>query len=131
LTAPRDGIVVDDPVTVGSTLQPGQPFVELYDPTKLTFNGQVSLVDLPQIGPGMVATLRAVGLKRSVQATVQRVVPRVGNNQVDVSPDHLKVVLLPKNAKDMAGLVPGVRFTGTVDTSTGKPGIQKLIYLGG
>jgi multidrug resistance efflux pump len=130
LTAPRSGIVVDDPVTVGSTLQPGQAFVQLYDPTKLMFSGQVPLSSLPEISPGMVATLRAQGLKGTVKATVQRAVPRVGTSQTDVKPDHLKVVLVPTNAKEVAGLIPGLQFTGTVDTGTAPAGRDKLVHLG-
>jgi hypothetical protein len=118
-------------VTVGSTLQPGQPFVELYDPTKLTFSGEVPLKDLPEISPGMVATLRTEGLKGTVKATVQRVVPRVGSGQNDVKPGFLRVVLVPKSEKDVAGLVPGLRFTGTVDTGTGRPDHRRLLYIGG
>jgi multidrug resistance efflux pump len=129
LTAPRTGIVVDDPVTVGSTLQPGQPFVQLYDPTKLTFTGEVALKDLSELTPGMTATLKADGLKHSLKATVQRVVPRVGSNQTDVKADHLKVVLTPKSQKDVVGLVPGLQFTGTVDTSTEPPGSHRFIYI--
>jgi multidrug resistance efflux pump len=132
LTAPRDGIVVDDPVTVGSTLQPGQPFVQLYDPKKFMFYGQLALKDLPQIAPGMVATLQAEGLKGPVDAVVQRVVPRVvGTTQTDVKSDHMRVVLVPKNENDVAGLVPGLRFTGSVDTRTGQPGHKPLVHLGG
>jgi len=131
LTAPRSGIVVDDPVTVGSTLQPGEPFVELYDPTKLTFVTQMKLENLPQIGPGMIATLKPEGLDRTVKAAVQRVVPRVGkDNQTDVDPDSLEVVLVPMDNRDMAGLIPGLRFTGTVDTRTGQPGRNKLVHIG-
>jgi HlyD family secretion protein len=131
LTAPRSGIVVDDPVTVGTTLQPGQPFTELYDPTKLTFVTRMKLENLPEIGPGMIATLKPAGLDRTVKASVQRVVPRVGDNQAGADPDSLEVVLIPLDNKDMAGLVPGLRFTGTVDTRTGQPGRSKLVYIGG
>lgn len=132
LTAPRSGIVVDDPVTVGTTLQPGEPFVELYDPTKLTFVTQMKLENLPQISRGMIATLKPEGLDRTVKATVQRVVPRVGkDNQPDVNPDSLQVVLVPMDSRDMAGLIPGLRFTGTVDTRTGQPGRNKLVHIGG
>ena len=130
LTAPHDGVVVDDPVTVGSALQPGQPFAELYDPAKFTFTGQVPLVNLPEIAPGMVATLTAEGLKGSVKAVVQRVVPRVGGNQTDVKSDHLKIVMVPRNSAEVAGLVPGLRFTGSVDTSTGGPDRKPLVHLG-
>jgi HlyD family secretion protein len=132
LTAPRSGVVVDDPVTLGTTLQPGEPFVELYDPTKLTFVTQMKLENLPQIGPGMIATLKPEGLDRTVKASVQRVVPRVGkDNQTGVNADALEVVLVPVDNRDMAGLVPGLRFTGTVDTRTGQPGRNRLVYIGG
>lgn len=130
LTAPREGIVVDNPVTVGSTLQPGEPFAELYDPTKLMFVAQLPLEDLAEIGPGMVATLKAEGLQRSVRVTVQRVVPRVGDNQSDVAPGHMKMVMVPRTAEDVAGLMPGLRFTGTVDTTTGPAGDSRLVSMG-
>lgn len=130
LSAPRTGIVVDDPVTVGSTLQPGQPFVELYDPTQLKFTGQIPLENLSEISPGMTATLKAEGLKGSVKATVQRAVPRVGTSQTDVKSDSLRVVLVPTKPDDVARLVPGLRFTGTVDTSTGPRDRPKLVYIG-
>jgi multidrug resistance efflux pump len=130
ISAPRSGIVVDDPVTVGSTLQPGQPLVQLYDPTKLTFSGQLPLTNLADIGPGMVATLTAEGLKSSIKATVQRVVPRVGSNQTDVRANFLKVVLVPQKPAEVAALVPGLRFTGKVDTGTGPRNRKKLVYIG-
>lgn len=129
LSAPRAGIVVDDPVTVGSTLQPGQPFVELYDPTKLTFEGQVSLTDLAELSPGMIATLKAEGMRGSIWATVQRAVPRVGDTETDVAADSLRIVLVPMNEADVARLVPGLRFTGTVDTGTGPADRPKLVYV--
>jgi hypothetical protein len=79
----------------------------------------------------MVATLQAEGLKGTVKAVVQRVVPRVGTNETDVKSDHLRVVLVPRNGSDVAGLVPGLRFTGFIDTSTGEPGRSRLVHLGG
>ena len=128
LSAPLDGIVVDDPVTKGSTLQPGQPFVQLYDPKKVYFNGQVPLEQLPELAPGMVATLRAEGLKNPVGAVVQRAVPRVGTSQTDVPADAMRVVLVPRSLPEVAGLLPGVQFTGTIDTTTVPAGKQRLVY---
>jgi multidrug resistance efflux pump len=129
IRAPREGIVVDDPVTVGSTLQPGQPFVQLYDPTKVYFTGQVPLKDLPELASGMVATLEAEGLKRSVSAVLQRAVPRVGTSQTGVPADAMRVVLVPRNLPEVAGLLPGLRFTGTIDTTTVPPGKKRIVYL--
>ncbi|MET8153310.1 HlyD family efflux transporter periplasmic adaptor subunit [Actinoplanes sp. NPDC049668] len=132
LTAPRAGIVVDLPATVGSTLQPGQPFLELYDPTQLTFESDVPLEDLPEIAPTMIATLKAESLVHTVRARVQRIVPRVGDFDAAPSrnPNKLRVVLVPAGAQEVRGLVPGMRFTGYVDTSTGVPGTPRLVSMG-
>ncbi|HEX8343190.1 MAG TPA: HlyD family efflux transporter periplasmic adaptor subunit, partial [Actinoplanes sp.] len=132
LTAPRAGIVVDLPATVGSTLQPGQPFLQLYDPTQLTFQTAVALEDLSEIAPSMTATLRAQSLDRTVRARVQRIVPRIGTETVPgEDPDKLRVVLVPATPRDVQGLVPGLRFTGYIDTLTGDPGSPKLVSMGG
>jgi multidrug resistance efflux pump len=132
LTAPRAGIVVDLPATVGSTLQPGQPFLQLYDPAQLTFESDVPLEDLSEIAPTMVATLRSESLNHDVRATVQRIVPRVGDADTTTSrnPNALRVVLVPARTQDVQGLVPGLRFTGYVDTVTGVPGTPRLVSLG-
>ena len=132
LTAPRAGIVVDLPATVGSTLQPGQPFLQLYDPTQLTFVTDVDLEDLPEIAPNMTATLEAKSITRTVEARVQRIVPRVGSLEANenADPDSLRVVLVPASARDVQGLVPGLRFTGYVDTMTGPPGTPRLVSMG-
>ncbi|MBB2948340.1 multidrug resistance efflux pump [Actinoplanes lutulentus] len=120
LVAPRAGIVVDQPATMGSTLQPGQPFVELYDPAELTFVTDVPVESLPELSPGMVARLEAEGLDRVVKATVQRVVPRVDDGDgAGAAPGFLRVVLLPADAAEVRDLVPGMRFTGAVDIRTG------------
>jgi multidrug resistance efflux pump len=131
LTAPTDGVVVDDPMTVGTTVQPGEPFVELYDPAKFIFTGQIPLDDLPQIAPGMVATLHAEGLKGEVKAVVDRVVPPVGTGPTNVKAGHMRVVLVPQNKNDVASLVPGLRFTGLVDTRTGGPDSKHFVRLNG
>jgi multidrug resistance efflux pump len=133
LTAPRPGIVVDLPATVGSTLQPGQPFLQLYDPAQLTFETDVALEDLPDIAPTMTATLKADRIDRTVRAKVQRIVPRVGSaaENADEDPGSLRVVLVPASPADVQGLVPGLRFTGYVDTLTAVPGTPRLVSMGG
>jgi len=131
VTAPRAGIVVDLPATVGSTLQPGQPFVQLYDPNQLIFTGMVPLESLPQIAPNMIATLKGQGIERTVRSKVQRVVPRVGSAAAftDGNPNAMQVVLVPASARDVEGLVPGLRFTGYVDTVSGVPGSPRLVSM--
>jgi biotin carboxyl carrier protein len=133
LTAPHAGIAVDEPVPVGATLQPGLPFVELYDPSKLTFVTDVKLPSVSDLAPGMVAELKADGLSRTVEATVQRIVPNVGTDASagKVAAGALRVVLVPTSAKEVTGLVPGLRFTGTVDTRTGDPDRAKFVSMPG
>ncbi|GAA2540681.1 hypothetical protein GCM10010435_05150 [Winogradskya consettensis] len=129
IVAPRAGIVVDQPVTMGSTLQPGQPFVELYDPAELIFVTDVAVENLPDLSPGMTAKLKAKGLNRSLKATVQRIVPSMtGGSEAGAAPGFLRMVLLPSSAADVSDLVPGLRFTGEIDTRTG-PGNPRLIAL--
>jgi multidrug resistance efflux pump len=127
LRAPRAGIVVDEAVTLGSTLQPGQAFVRLYDPAQLTFVAEVRIRDLTEIGAGMSAALKADGLNGSVRATVQRIVPYVAATETDTAPGSLRTVLVPARDQDTSGLIPGMRFTGVVDTLTGEPGRPRLI----
>lgn len=122
LVAPRAGIVVDQPATLGSTLQPGQPFVRLYDPAELIFVTDVPVADLPELSVGMVARLKAKGLERTVRATVERVVPRVSDtDETGAAAGYLRAVLQPASPEEVSDLLPGMRFTGTVDTRTGPP----------
>jgi multidrug resistance efflux pump len=122
LTAPSDGIVISDPTPTGTALQSGQPFVEIYDPTQLTFVATVKAQDLTKLSRGMVATLKTDGLAQPVKAVVDRAVPQVVQaGQVGATAagsGQLQLVLLPKNDADVARLVPGLRFTGTVDTTS-------------
>jgi multidrug resistance efflux pump len=128
LRAPRAGVVVDEPVTVGSTLQPGQAFVRLYDPAKLTFIADVPVETLTEIGAGMEAELTADGLEGTVRATVQRIVPDVATGTDDGVPaGALRMVLVPAAGQNVQALIPGMRFTGIVDTLTGDPGRPRLI----
>jgi multidrug resistance efflux pump len=129
--SPTAGVVSDTPIAIGTSLQSGQPFLVLYDPAALTLVSDVPLTDLPKLAPGMVATLHARGLAKPVRAVVQRVVPRVGAGDVTVSPDRLQLVLKPSKPTDVSGLVPGLQFTGSVDTASKKPGTSGgSIYVG-
>jgi len=130
LNSPRSGIVVDDPLTLGSTLQPGLAFVELYDPNKLTLVTDVPLSYLPQIAAGMTARLKANGLSKPIDAVLQRAVPRIGSGQNDVQKDHLELVFVPVDVSTVARLIPGLTFTGTIDTRTGKSGTERVVYVG-
>ena len=129
LKAPRSGLVVDDPLTIGSTLEPGTGFVTLYDPADLTLVTQVPLTYLHEVAPGMVATVTASGVPGSIHAVLQRAVPRIGTNQADVSADHLELVFVAQKASDVARLIPGLQFTGTIDTKTGRQGTKPVVFV--
>jgi multidrug resistance efflux pump len=138
LTAPADGVVVGNPVPVGSVLALGEPFAVMYDPAALTLNTTVRVEDLPQLSAGMAATLRADGLDQPIQAVVQRVEPRVagaaagtGNGKLPSSSDRLELVLVPRQPADVAGLVPGLRLTGTVDTRSGTGAPTDMLHVTG
>jgi hypothetical protein len=89
----------------------------------------VPVAALPELGPGMEARLEADGLDRTVTAAVQRVVPRVADTgEAGAAPGFLRVVLLPASAGEISDLVPGMRFTGAVDTRTG-PATPRLVAL--
>lgn len=129
LRAPRAGIVVDDPLTIGSTLQPGNGFAVLYDPADLTLVTDVPLSYLPQVAPGMTAQLKAEGVPGTVRAVLQRAVPRIGTSQQDVAANHLRLVFVPQDAAEVAHLIPGLRFTGTIDTRTGSRGTRPADHV--
>jgi multidrug resistance efflux pump len=127
--SPSNGIVTQEPLPVGSTLSSGQSLVELYDPADLTFVASVPLADLPKVSSGMTATLTARGLSTPVHAMVDRVVPRVGEGQSDVAPDYAQLVLVPDNPTEVAQLLPGLRFSGSIDTKSGSYRDGGGIYL--
>jgi multidrug resistance efflux pump len=130
LTAPRAGIVADDPMTQGSTLQPGVAFLELYDPNELTLVAAVPLGFLAEISPGMVADLEAENVPGHIEATVQRAVPRVGKDEDDDVPaDRLELVLVPTDRAKVARFIPGLHFTGTLDTRTGTGDEPTTVYV--
>ena len=122
LTAPSDGIVTSDPTPVGTALQSGQPFVQMYDPSRLTFLASVHPADLTRLSRGMVVTLKADGLRQPIKAVVDHAVPQVVQanqvGQTGSSSGPLQLVLVPKNVQDIGQLVPGLQFTGEVDTTS-------------
>jgi multidrug resistance efflux pump len=119
LLAPRAGYVVNDPLTVGSTLQSGASFVEIYDPADLQLVTSVPLSYLPRVSAGMTAKLTAPGVSGEVTAVLQRAVPRVGTSEQDVPKGDLRLIFIATDDARVARLVPGLRFHGTIDTHSG------------
>jgi multidrug resistance efflux pump len=133
LTAPAAGVIVGEPAPVGSVVPTGQPFAQMYDPALLTLRTTMRVEDLAELSPGMAATLHADGLEQPVEAVVQRVVPRVESQSTDGGlpsrQDRLELVLAPKRVSDVKGLVPGLRFTGTVDTDSGTASAPDILHV--
>jgi multidrug resistance efflux pump len=120
ISAPIAGVVAEDPAPLGTSLQSGQVFVHLYDPTQLRLIGAVQVQDLPRLAPGMTVTLKGDDLP-TMEATVLRVLPRIDDRQSPpstVAADHLAVQLTPNIPAQLALLVPGLKFVGTVDTKS-------------
>ena len=131
LRAPSNGIVVDDPLPTGSTLQPGSAFVQIYDPVQLQLVTSVPLSYLARIRAGMTAELSTDGISGKVKATLQRAVPRVGSAAQSVPKDDLQLVFAPAHPAQVAKLIPGLRFSGSIDTSTGPHDTKSADYIGG
>jgi multidrug efflux pump subunit AcrA (membrane-fusion protein) len=121
LLAPRAGYVVNNPLTVGSTLQSGASFVEIYDPADLQLVASVPLSYLSRVGTGMTAELTAPGVPGVVTAVLQRAVPRVGTSELDVPKGSLRLIFIASDDAQIEHLLPGLRFHGTIDTRTGTP----------
>jgi multidrug resistance efflux pump len=119
LRAPRTGYVVSDPLTVGSTLQLGADFVDIYDPADLQLVTSVPLSYLPRVSAGMTAKLTAPGVSGVVTAVLQRAVPRVGTSEQDVPKGELRLIFIARDDAQIERLVPGLRFHGTIDTRSG------------
>lgn len=113
LTAPADGVLVSDPLPAGSSLQPGQTFVQLYDPAQLTLTGEVAISTLTHLSKGMTATLTGPGLTKPVTAKVDRAVPFV-QDDIASTAGRLQLVMLPTSAASVTSLVPGYQFQATV-----------------
>jgi multidrug resistance efflux pump len=116
LYAPDSGVVVNEPMAVGSNLLPGSSFLEMYDPSNLQLVTTVPLSYLPKISPGMTAQLRATGVPGPINAVLLRAVPRIGNNQSDVPKGSLQLVFIAHDQSQVANLIPGLRFHGEIDT---------------
>jgi hypothetical protein len=117
LIAPAAGTVAAVKVGVGGVARGGEAILTLYDQAQLTFQAEVPLDALRRMRLGMTAYIEGPGLERRVTATLDHVVPVVGTA---AATDRLTVVLVPvaPDRATVSTLVPGLRFSARVDTST-------------
>ena len=121
--APSAGRVSAVEATVGGVAAAGQPLVTLYDPAQLTFQVDVPVDKLRELRLGMTARITGPGLPGGITATLDQVLPKVGTDPLR-NANELTVVLVPDSAamRTVHTLVPGLRFTATVDTKTAPGG---------
>lgn len=121
--APSAGRVSSIEATVGGVAGAGEPLVTLYNPSQLTFQVDVGVEELRDLRLGMTATITGPGLPGGITATLDQVVPRVGTDPLH-DDNELTVVLVPDSAamRTVPTLVPGLRFSATVDTKTAPGG---------
>jgi multidrug resistance efflux pump len=120
LTAPTAARVVGVDAQPGSVVRAGESVVTLYDPQLLTFQTKLTIADVEDLAVGMTATISGPGLSDPVKATVQRVVPVMGETSADTA--TMTVVLVPVDPSSVAQLVPGVPLRGTLDTTSSDGG---------
>jgi hypothetical protein len=77
----------------------------------------------------MTAELHATGVPGTVDAVLDRAVPRVGSSQESVAADHLQLVFRPQHAGQVSRLIPGLRFTGSIDTRSGRQDDRPVVYV--
>jgi multidrug resistance efflux pump len=119
LRAPVPSTVSKIDVAAGGVVTAGEPVVTLYDHAKLSFHAKATEEELRGLRLGMTARVTGPGLTDPVLVTVDHVEPRVG---ADPLADQLTVVLVPQSADvdTVSALVPGLRFTAEIDTTTAK-----------
>ncbi|WIM97870.1 HlyD family secretion protein [Actinoplanes oblitus] len=120
LQAPAAGIITKINVAPGQIARAGEPIVTLYDPAKVAFAVDVPLEKLRKLRLGMLAYLTGPGLSGRITATLEKVEPKVDTARQPGADDELTVVLRPDPAAraTVRTLVPGLRFTVVVDTTT-------------
>jgi multidrug resistance efflux pump len=129
LRAPMDGTVAAVNVALGGVVKAGEPVVTLYDQSKLSFQADVPVDRLKRLRLGMTAYIDGPGLAHRVQASLARIVPRVGGVS---DSDRLTVVLLPRDSAKatVSTLVPGLPYTAIVDTKTSTGGTPAVNSAG-
>jgi len=129
LRAPVPGTVSAIDVALGGVVGAGDPVVTLYDHTRLSFHAKATEEQLTGLRLGMTTRITGPGLDRPVVAALDHVEPRIGADPLADAPltedqktthEQLTVVLVPRtdNVDTVSTLVPGLRFSADIDTST-------------
>jgi RND family efflux transporter MFP subunit len=100
ITAPMDGTIVERFVEPGDTATPGQPLLKLYKPGQMRVEATLreSLISFVQVGDQLSARIDAQD--RSVNATVEEIVPAADPNT--------RTFLLKARLAEIEGLFPGM-----------------------
>lgn len=76
--APIAGVVIERPVTAGSTVDAGKPLLTVADLSRVWIEAALPTENLPQVRVGMPATISAAALEKPLAGTVSFVGPVLG-----------------------------------------------------
>jgi multidrug resistance efflux pump len=77
--APIDGVVIAEPVAVGSNVAAGQPIVSIVDPSQLWVNANIEETNIARVKVGQPVTVHVDALGADVPGKVEAVTPATAN----------------------------------------------------
>ena len=77
--APIDGVVIAEPVAVGSNVAAGQPIVSIVDPSQLWVNANIEETNIARVRVGQPVTVHVDALGTDVPGKVEAVTPATAN----------------------------------------------------
>jgi multidrug resistance efflux pump len=77
--APIDGVVIAEPVAVGSNVQAGQAVVEIVDPSQLYVTANIEETSIARVKVGQPVTVHVDALNADVPGKVEAVTPATAN----------------------------------------------------
>jgi multidrug resistance efflux pump len=77
--APIDGVVIAEPVGIGSNVSAGQAIVSLVDPTQLWVNANIEETNVAKLKPGQPVTVHVDALNGDIPGKVEAVTPATAN----------------------------------------------------
>ena len=77
--SPIDGVVIAEPVAVGSTVQAGQAVIEVVDPTQLYVSANIEETSIARVQVGQSVVVHVDALNRDVPGKIEAVTPATAN----------------------------------------------------
>lgn len=77
--APIDGVVIAEPMAVGSNVAAGQPIVSIVDPSQLWVNANIEETNIARVRVGQPVTVHVDALGADVPGKVEAITPATAN----------------------------------------------------